>query len=79
MGFVPALSSAALAPAEAVDENAETAEIIGLLLKGRLAADGEEPDGTYLVVSAEYLLLCTPNDDKEYAASRGSPITHHRS
>jgi hypothetical protein len=74
IGLVLALSSATVAPDEAFDENVETAEIIGLLLRDRLAANGEGPDGNYLVVSAEFLVLCTPNDDEQYEYSLTADI-----
>jgi hypothetical protein len=68
-----ALAGSGSVPAASVDEKTDAVEIVGLLLKERLAANGEEPDGTYLVVAAEYLVICPPKvgeDDEEFSFAK---------
>lgn len=68
-----ALAGSGSSPEASVNEKADTVEIVGLLLKDRLAANGEEPDGTYLVVAAEYLVICpvkAGDEDEEFSFAK---------
>ncbi|HKD17251.1 MAG TPA: hypothetical protein VKG23_05220 [Thermoanaerobaculia bacterium] len=47
------------------NRDADTAEIIGLLIDERLRAAGEEPNGSYLVVAAEEIVVCPSKGDGE--------------
>jgi hypothetical protein len=75
-GLVPVGS--AQAATGAPDSNADTVEIVNLLINERLGSRGEAPDGDYLIVAAETIVLCPPaaredEDAFSFAATIGEP------
>jgi hypothetical protein len=51
----------------------DTTAIVSLLVKDRLAANGEEPEGDYIVVVAETIAVCPPGvgggDEEEFSTA----------
>jgi len=60
VGALVLAASGLAVPASADDADADTTAIVNLLVRDRLAARGEAPDGSYLVVAAETIVLCPP-------------------
>lgn len=59
----------------------DTAAIVSVLVKDRLAANGEEPEGDYLVVVAETIAVCPPGvgggDEEEFSTASMIQSTGH--
>ena len=54
--------------------DADTVEIVNLLVKDFLGSRGEAPEGGYLVVVAETLVICPPDGEEDDAFSVASAI-----
>jgi hypothetical protein len=75
VGFLPP-SASALHTADVgskADQDADTTAIFSLLVKDRLAANGEELEGDYVVVVAETIAVCPPGagsgEDEEFSTA----------
>ena len=55
----------AIEPSQEADASTDTAQIVGLLIEERLHANGEAPPGSYLVLSADTIVLCPAEGGEE--------------
>jgi len=61
-------------PAPAPSRSDDTVAIVNVLIADRLASRGEAPGGTYVVLVAETLALCPPDEPEEDAFTMTSAV-----